>query len=59
MPSYEYKCTTCGGSQELERSIHAEASNPICCGEMMTRVWNTIPVKFTAPGFYSVDNPKR
>jgi len=37
---YEYKCPTCQLTSEVDRSIHAEASNPFCsCGEMMNRVW--------------------
>ena len=59
MPTYEYRCATCGGEQSLERSIHAEADNPVCCGEIMGRVYSVPPVKFNAGGFYSTDNPKR
>ena len=59
MPRYDYKCEVCGGQQEVERSIHAEADNPICCQAVMTRLFNVPPVRFEGPGFYSTDNPKR
>lgn len=59
MPTYEYRCATCGGEQSLERSIHAEADNPICCGNLATRIYSVPPVRFNASGFYSTDNPKR
>lgn len=59
MPRYDYKCEVCGGQQEVERSIHAEADNPICCQQVMTRLFSAIPVRFEGTGFYSTDNPKR
>jgi putative FmdB family regulatory protein len=59
MPTYEYRCVTCGGEQSLERSIHAEADNPVCCEQLMGRVYSVPPVKFNAGGFYSTDNLKR
>jgi putative FmdB family regulatory protein len=59
MPTYEYRCGTCGGEQSLERSIHAEADNPVCCEQLMGRVYSVPPVKFNAGGFYSTDHPKR
>jgi len=59
VPKYDYRCITCGGQQEVERSIHAEADNPVCCGEIMTRIYTAPPVRFEGAGFYSTDNPKR
>lgn len=59
MPKYDYRCVICGGVQELERSIHAEGDNPICCNQIMGRVYNTVPIQFNAPGFYSTDNVGR
>ena len=59
MPKYDYKCDVCGGQQEVERSIHAEADNPICCQTIMQRLWSAPPVRFNGTGFYSTDNPKR
>lgn len=59
MPKYEYKCEVCGGHQEVERSIYAEADNPVCCQQSMTRIFASIPIRFNGSGFYSTDYPKR
>jgi len=59
MPSYEYKCGKCSSQYEVERSIHAEASDPICCDTPMSRVYSAPPVRFTGSGFYITDHPKR
>lgn len=53
MPKYEYQCIKCNVRYEVERSIHAEASAPLCCGEIMNRVFNMPAIKFNASGFYS------
>lgn len=55
---YEYKCPNCSTILEVERSIHAEASTPLCadCGELMNRVWSSPPVTFRGPDFYSNDS---
>jgi len=50
---YDYRCVICGGEQTLERSIHAEADNPVCCGQTMGRMYTVPAIKFNAPGFYS------
>jgi len=56
--TYDYKCVQCNLTLSVERSIHSEASNPICsdCNEVMQRVWNTPSVTFKGSGFYSTDN---
>lgn len=59
MPKYDYQCNECGGVQELERSIHAEGDNPVCCNQTMRRIWTAPPVRFEGTGFYTTDNPKR
>jgi predicted SprT family Zn-dependent metalloprotease len=55
---YDYRCK-CGSTLQIERSIHEEASNPVCydCHESMEKVWSSPPVyiqRFLA--FYSTDN---
>jgi putative FmdB family regulatory protein len=52
MPKYDYKCNTCGGEQEIERSI-GDSTEPICCQTTMSRVWSAVAVKFNGTGFYS------
>jgi predicted nucleic acid-binding Zn ribbon protein len=49
---YDYRCVVCGGEQTLERSIHAEADNPVRRGQTMGRMYSVPAIKFNAPGFY-------
>ena len=56
MPQYDYLCATCGGVQTLERSIHAEAVAPMCCSNLMDRIFHPTPVRFNTSGFYSTDH---
>ena len=51
MPTYEYKCNVCGGTQELTKSFEDD-SLPTCCQVSMERVWSATPVIFKASGFY-------
>ena len=52
MPTYEYKCNLCGGTQEVQRA-YGDSTEPICCQSTMSRVWSAPAVKFTGTGFYS------
>jgi len=54
MGKYEYQCEFCYNRLEVERSIHAEASNPSCtnCGIIMSRVYYSPGIQFKGPGFY-------
>ena len=56
---YDYRCVICGGEQSLQRSIHAEADNPVCCGQTMGRMYTVPAIKFNASGFYSTDNARQ
>ena len=51
---YDYKCTKCSATISVERSIHEEASTPMCfdCHESMDRVWSTPGIQFKGGGFY-------
>ena len=53
MPQYEYRCGICKVEYSVERSIHAEASAPICCNTSMDRVFSTFGISFRGGGFYS------
>jgi len=53
MPQYDYLCATCGGVQTLERSIHAEAADPICCQQVMGRKYDSPAIQWNASGFYN------
>jgi predicted nucleic acid-binding Zn ribbon protein len=52
MARYDYKCSKCGGQQEIEKPMGSDWS-PTCCQELMTQVYSVIPVKFNGSGFYS------
>ena len=58
--NYDYKCEKCSSELTVERSIHAEASDPMCfnCHQTMSRVWSSPPVTFSGTGFYTTDNKK-
>ena len=50
---YEYKCTKCNATISVERSIHEEASTPMCfdCHESMDRVWSAPTISFKGTGW--------
>ena len=50
---YEYTCKVCNLQKSVERSIFDDEERPLCCGEIMGRVFTAAPVKFNASGFYS------
>lgn len=52
MPTYEFKCNTCGGTQEITKFL-GDDTIPTCCSASMERVWSAPPVHFKAGGFYS------
>jgi putative FmdB family regulatory protein len=56
MPSYEYKCNTCGVSREVFYGLDEDKLDPICCTRAMGRVWGSVPVVFKGSGFYKTDN---
>lgn len=46
MPTYDYKCTTCGGTTGVFQSIrgYSEAPRrPICCEKTMERMLSVVP----------------
>ena len=56
--TYEYICPSCHITIYVERSIHSEASTPMCrfCEIEAVRNWSATPVHFKGTGFYSTDN---
>lgn len=54
---YEYTCPSCHTTIYVERSIHSEASIPMCrdCQIEAQRNWDPAPVHFKGKGFYSTD----
>ena len=56
--TYDYKCTTCANTYELERGMTDPEEFPICvdCRVPMVRDYSAPAVVFTGSGFYSTDN---
>jgi putative FmdB family regulatory protein len=50
MPIYEFKCTVCQISIEVDKSIHEERQ-PICCGQNMSRTYSTFGISFKGTGW--------
>ena len=57
MPTYDYKCSTCSSTVEFQRGF-GEDREPICCSNVMQRLWSSPGVLFNGSGFYSTDNRK-
>ena len=54
MPTYEFKCATCGTTMDMNVPVQDRDSVWECsCGDPMKRVYKAVPVKFNGPGFYS------
>ena len=58
MPKYDYRCSDCENSQEVERSISDPEVKPICsnCNLEMNRVYTNFGIQFKGSGFYKTDN---
>lgn len=52
MAKYDFKCSVCGGLQEIEKPMGSDWV-PTCCEQSMSQVYSAVGVKFNAPGFYS------
>ena len=59
MPTYEYRCTTCGHTFETFQRFD-DAPVTICpeCGSPVQKVFSSVGVVFKGSGFYSTDNKK-
>ena len=55
MPTYEYKCPTCGIAREIYKEF-GDDSVPTCCNVSMDRVWSAVPTIFKTGGFYKTGN---
>lgn len=52
MATYEYICKSCSNVTQIERNMSDDEVLPLCCGELMTRVWQPAPIIFNGTGFY-------
>jgi putative FmdB family regulatory protein len=57
MPTYVYRCKTCGVTFECRQSMRDEPLSecPECDGEVR-RVIQPVPILFKGPGFYVTDS---
>jgi len=55
VPTYEYKCSKCGGTREVYREF-SDDTLPVCCESSMERVWSAVPTIFKTGGFYKTGN---
>jgi len=57
MPTYEYRCGSCGYDFETFQHFDDEPLK-VCpkCGEQLHKVFNSVGIVFKGPGFYSTDN---
>lgn len=57
MPTYEYRCSSCGYDFETFQHFEDEPLQ-VCpeCGEQLHKVFNSVGIVFKGSGFYSTDN---
>ena len=59
MPTYEYKCSSCGNQYETREGFDAPSRQPCPrCGATAKRVLFPPPVVFKGSGFYVTDSRK-
>ena len=57
MPTYEYRCSSCGRTFEVVQSF-TDAPLTVCdvCGGEVKRVFHPVGIVLKGSGFYSTDN---
>lgn len=60
MPTYQYRCTSCGGELEVFQKFTDEALT-VCpdCEGRLNKVFSPVGVVFRGSGFYSTDSRKK
>jgi putative FmdB family regulatory protein len=58
MPTYEYRCKSCGHELEVQQSFTDDplSTCPSCGAEALRKVFGNIAVTFKGSGFYKTDN---
>ena len=58
MPTYEYRCKSCGHELEAQQSFTDDplSTCPSCGAEALRKVFGNIAVTFKGSGFYKTDN---
>jgi putative FmdB family regulatory protein len=61
MPTYEYRCQTCGEVTALMAYLTEDYGPPPCtmCGGVTQRIWTATPVHFKGSGFYKTDKDRK
>lgn len=59
MPTYQYRCTSCGRDLEVHQKFTDPALTtcPTCSGDLR-KVFNAVGVVFKGSGFYATDSRK-
>lgn len=57
MPTYAYKCTSCGNAFDVVQSF-SDAALTVCdvCGGQLRKVFSPVGVTFNGSGFYRTDS---
>ena len=58
MPTYEYRCKSCGNQLEVQQSFSDDplTTCPSCGEPTLKKVFGNIAVTFKGSGFYKTDN---
>ncbi len=57
MPLYEYRCSACGQTVDIQHGFKETVSDPCGkCGGTLTRVFNPAGIVFKGSGFYVTDS---
>ncbi|MER3396249.1 MAG: FmdB family transcriptional regulator [Acidimicrobiia bacterium] len=57
MPTYEYRCSSCGEHVEVFQSFSDDPLEECgICGGKLTRVFHPVGIVFKGSGFYSTDS---
>lgn len=60
MPIYSYRCTECGEAFDIRQEF-TDDSLTECphCGGKLRKLYNTVGVTFSGPGFYRTDSREK
>ena len=50
MPNYDYKCSVCGGVQEIYKEL-GDSMVPTCCSTSMEKMFSAVPAHFRGGGW--------
>ncbi|BDI23677.1 hypothetical protein L3i23_24530 [Herbiconiux sp. L3-i23] len=57
MPTYSYKCTSCGNAFDIVQSFTDDALTTCeVCGQPLRKVFSPVGVTFNGSGFYRTDS---